>query len=244
MRNGEILSTRETGAPVAIACQAIGSLESARREFRVRRTGGGWPTLLVALAVLSACDGTSSAPGPTSVTAIMSPTATAEPNSNATSVGNSVATTGATAPSPTPQQPTATTAAHSSTTPTLTAPAGPSRSIAVGERSFDYYLTGDTCGVVPAATYLPATQKIEEVSGNDGYISDGEQVRVYGFNGGGSIGLLTFHWPALSYQAPLNEPGGLRVEVTHTFSDGRLANSKVVEVYTSGNGTCTLTYSQ
>lgn len=119
----------------------------------------------------------------------------------------------------------------------------PPRSIAVGEWVFDYSLTGNTCLDVPSHTMLSVTQKLEEVSANDGYVSDGEQVRVYGFNGGPSIGLLTFRWPALSFQVPLNEPDGIRVEVTHTFADARTGTSRVVEVYRRGTATCELTYS-
>ena len=83
---------------------------------------------------------------------------------------------------------------------------------------------------------------IEEVTGTDGYISDGETVRLYGFNGGPSLGTTTLRWPAISYQVPLYEPGGIRTEVTHTYLGAQAGHSKVVEVYASGAGTCELTY--
>lgn len=169
-----------------------------------------------------------------------SPTAAAKETVEATATGAAKPAATLTAP-PTPTRTSPPTAA----TPTPTSPAivVPPRSIAVGEWVFDYSLTGNTCLNLPSDPALSVTQKLEEVSGDDGYIGDGEQVRVYGFNGGPSIGLLTFRWPSLSFQVPLNEPDGIRVEVTHTFADARSGTSRVVEVYRLGTGTCELTYS-
>lgn len=202
--------------------------------------------LSAALALLSACGGS----GPAASGASMTPAtraigATATVVSTATG-GSSPTLTPTVAPvltpSPSPAGTPATSPAAPTVTPTVSATAAPPRSIAVGEWSFDYYLTSNTCASAPDSTHLPVTQAVEEVNGNDGFISDGEQVRVYDFNGGASLGLLTFHWPTLSYQVPLNEPGGVRVEVTHTFADARTGSSKVVEVYKTSTGTCERTY--
>lgn len=127
-------------------------------------------------------------------------------------------------------------------TATSGAQGAPARAIGAGEWTYDYLLVGNTCAADTARTRLPVTQVLQEVTSSDGYISDGEPVRVYGFNGGASLGTITFRWPVLSYQVPLNEPGGIRTEVTHTYFDARSGSSKVVEVYARGTGTCELTY--
>ena len=223
---------------------------AARVGIAIR--GVGASLALLAGVVLLGCGGPKPAAlnngGSPTVRASAIPGAAASPGAERTPATTetrvATATPTAEAPAPSITQPTA---ARTVPTPTATAalppPGAPLRSIAVGEWAFDYRLVGNSCGTTPDATSLAVTQKIEEVSGNDGYISDGEQVRVYGFNGGPSIGLLTFRWPALSFQVPLNEPDGIRVEVTHTFADARTGTSRVVEVYRRGTATCELTYS-
>lgn len=175
----------------------------------------------------------------------------ASPSKEATpaTMGPDAATATSTAPPATPSiaQPTAAQpkpVTGPTTTATLPAPDAPQHSIAAGQWSFDYRLTSNSCQTPPLTTTLAVTQQLEEVSAKDGYIADGELVRVYDFNGGASLGVLTFHWPTLSYQAPLNEPGGVRTEVRHTFTDARTGSSIVVEVYKEGTGTCELTYTQ
>lgn len=210
--------------------------------------------VLAGLALSAACGGasrqdayvspslpaTATGAGGTATPSATTPTAVTEKTVVATATGAAEPTATFTAP-PTP--PRTSPPAAATATPTSPAIVVPPRSFAVGEWVFDYSLTGNTCLNVPSDTMLSVTQKLEEVSGNDGYVSDGEQVRVYGFNGGPSVGLLTFRWPALSFQVPLNEPDGIRVEVTHTFADVRTGTSRVVEVYRRGTATCELTYS-
>ena len=182
---------------------------------------------------------------PTASIATPGPTSSLIPDSRATaSIANAtnVERAGSSTPAPGP------TSTASPGTPTATStprpPVDEPQSVAAGKWAFEYHLTANTCGGSPDVTYLPVTQEFEEVAGADGIISDGEQVRIYDFNGGASLGLLTFHWPMLSYQVPLNEPGGIRTEVTHTFADAHSGSSKVVEVYSQGSGTCELTYAR
>ena len=241
--DGLQLSNRATHMGIAI--RAVGASLALLAGVALLGCGGSKPAAL------------NNGGGPT-VRASAIPSAPASPGDGhtpaATETRVATATPTAEAHAPPTTQPTATETATATATatetipptPTATAtlpPAGaPLRSIAVGEWAFDYRLVGNSCGTTPDAPFLAVTQEIEEVSVNDGYISDGEQVRIYGFDGGASLGLLTFHWPTLSYQVPLNEPGGVRTEVTHTFTDAHSGSSKVVEVYTRGAGACELTY--
>ena len=225
---------------------------AAHMGIAIRGVGASL-ALLAGVALVAGCGGAGPAAlnngGSPTVRASAIPGAAASPGAERTPATTetrvATATPTAEAPAPSITQPTAARTVPASgptATATLPPPGAPLRSIAVGEWAFDYRLVGNSCGTTPDATSLAVTQKIEEASGNDGYISDGERVRVYGFNGGASLGLLTFHWPTLSYQVPLNEPGGVRTEVTHTFTDAHSGSSKVVEVYTQGAGVCELTY--
>ena len=242
VRTADELQPPSRATHMGIAIRGVGASLALLAGVALLGCGGAGPAASVARrtpaeVALSVTPASDRSPGPASTpeaagssdaTAASSPN-TATPSSTVSSIAPPAATGTSAPPTPT-------------AIATLPPPGVPLRSIAVGEWAFDYRLVGNSCGTTPDATSLAVTQKIEEVSGNDGYISDGERVRVYGFNGGASLGLLTFHWPTLSYQVPLNEPGGVRTEVTHTFTDAHSGSSKVVEVYTQGAGVCESTY--
>lgn len=243
VRTADGLQPPSRATHMGIAIRGVGaSLALLAGVALVAGCGGAGPAASVARrtpaeVALSVTPASDRSPGPPSTPEAAGPSdATAAATPNIVTPSSTVSSIAPPAATGTSAPPTPTAIA------TLPPPGAPLRSIAVGEWAFDYRLVGNSCGTTPDAPSLAVTQKIEEVSGTDGYISDGEQVRVYGFNGGASLGLLTFHWPTLSYQVPLNEPGGVRTEVTHTFADAHSGSSKVVEVYTQGAGACELTY--
>lgn len=214
---------------------------------------------LVCAAVASACDGDNPPPTATPTPGVRTvgfaggaSQATAPTEIPAPTPSPPAAPTPFPTPTPTPEPPTPTPAPAATATrapappptptrvPPTPTPAGPPpKSFDAGEWEFNFTVVSHSCPGIPTpGTTFDFTYHFDDVrQPGDGFITDGEPVRVTHIGGTYSANVV-FHWPELAFDYDIE---GSHVYMVATFDSPSHGRATMTENYENDDGkSCTI----